>query len=128
MREILRNFPHCEEYRDDSFVGIWHEEGLFNEMEYWKLDKEIFDLSVLYCSENIPREIAWPLTRIFSYIMMSIQAHYNPNDGFQVENLDDLQMFEFRERLQLVIEGFFKGKMPKNKDFDLVNPLLDENT
>ena len=125
MIELLRNFPHCEEYCEDSFTGIWHEKGRWDEKEYWLLDKSIYDLSEKYPSTEIPRDVVWPLARIFSYIMMTIQAHYNPNDGFQIENLDDEMMFEFRERFQLVVEGFFKGKMPKNSNFGIVNPLLN---
>ncbi|MFL0811456.1 MAG: immunity 41 family protein [Agarilytica sp.] len=124
MKNLLRNFPHCKEYSDDSFTGIWHEQARWDEAEYWLLDKCIYDLSEKYLSEEIPRKVAWPLARIFSYIMMSIQAHYNSNDGFEIESLDDEMMFKFRERFQIVVEGFFKGDMPKNTSFGIVNPLL----
>lgn len=107
-------------------MGIWHEQRLMNLEEYWKLDKEIYGLSMTYCYDTIPREIAWPLTRIFSYIMISIQAHYNINDGFVIDNLNQLEMYDFNERFQMVVEGFFKGIMPKNEHFQLVNPLLIE--
>jgi hypothetical protein len=128
MKELLRNFPHCTDFCDESFVGIWHEHCRWDEKEYWKLDKEIYELAKKYSGQEIPRNIAWPLTRIFSYTMMSIQGHYSPNDGFEIENLDMDGMFNFRERFQLVVEGFFKGEMPKNLNFDMVNPLINEST
>lgn len=120
----MRNFPHCEEYCDTSFIGVWHEKGMWDEDEYWLLDKCIFELSEIHCSADIPRNIAWPLSRIFSYIMMSIQSHFDPRDSFRIENLDDDKMFDFRERFQLVVEGFFKGEMPNNAHFEWVNPLI----
>ena len=58
--------------------------------------------------------------------MMSIQSHYNENDGFEISNLDELAVSDWRERFQLVVEGFFSGKMPNNTSFELVNPLLEE--
>ncbi|WP_415906757.1 Imm41 family immunity protein [Neptuniibacter sp. QD72_48] len=128
MNEILRNFSHCKEFSDDSFVGCWHEDASLNMQEYWKFDREIYELASVYSGEDIPRRVAWPLARIFSYIMMSIQGHYSSNGGFYIENLDDIQMSDFRERFQLVVEGFFKGEMPNNTHFELVNPLLNTNT
>ena len=127
MNEILRNFPASKEYRNSSFVGIWHEQCKISIEEYWKLDKAIYDLSEIYVQNDIPREVAWPLMRIFSYIMASTQAHYDLNDGFQIKDLEDVSLNEFTERFQLVFEGFFKGDMPKNSMFSIINPLIEGN-
>ena len=124
MKSVLINFPHCDEYQDNSFTGIWHEEGLLNIEKYWEFEKGIFDLSKIHSGDSIPRDVAWPITRIFSYIMMGIQAHYNSNDGFIIINKNDEELHQFRERFQLVVEGFFKGVMPQNNHFDIINPIL----
>ncbi|WP_152004716.1 Imm41 family immunity protein [Desulfoluna spongiiphila] len=125
MNILLSNFPHCSDFSNDSFIGIFHESCVWDEAMYWELDKEIFDLSLELSGQDIPREISWPLMRIFSFLMMSIQSHYNKNDGFEISNLDEPSLFDWRERLQLVVEGFFSGKMPNNTSFEFVNPLLE---
>ena len=124
MINILKNFPHCDEFDENSFTSIWHEKCVVNLDKYWELEKDIYDLSKIQIKENISREIAWPITRIFSYIMMSIQAHYNPNDYFSLKNIKDIDLHNFSERFQCVIEGFFSGNMPDNDCFEIINPLL----
>ncbi|MEH6451362.1 MAG: hypothetical protein V7765_22055, partial [Oleispira sp.] len=73
-------------------------------------------------ADCMPRAIAWPITKIFSYLMMSFLAHHNKNDYFSIKGLDSEQVFERRERVQLVFEGFFKGEMIANDCFDYSNP------
>lgn len=93
-------------------------------MEYWKLEKVIYDLADKYKGDDIPRCIAWPVVRIFSYLMMGIQAHYDTNDGFIIRDIAANAMQNRRERLQLVMEGFVSGNMPSNEVFNYRNPLL----
>lgn len=119
MSEINRNFPWCDENSDDSFIGILHEEYKWSDTEYFKLDKEIYELSVQYKeSESIPRELAWRTLRIFSILMQYIGCHFDPNDGFKIKELTNEQIYHRRERAQLVFEGFFKGEMPDQKFFE----------
>ena len=88
-------------------------------------EKGIFDLA--NDTSEIARNVAWPFTRIFSYIMTSIQSHYDPNDGFSVLNLKEGELFAFKHRFQQVFEGFFKGNMPDNDDFEIMNPLIENS-
>ncbi|WP_434930439.1 Imm41 family immunity protein [Shewanella sp. HL-SH5] len=127
MQNILLNFPHCDDFDDHSFVGIWHESGKLDFQKYWEFEREVFELANEQSASELPRDIAWPIMRIFSYIMTGIQAHYNVNDGFELLDLEDNELHEFRERFQCVVEGFFKGSMPENTDFELMNPLM-QNT
>lgn len=127
MKILLSNFPHCSDFSNESFMSILHEKRIWDEKKYWELDKEIYDLSHELSGQDIPRDISWPLMRIFSFLMMSIQSHYNKNDGFEISNLDESSVFDWRERLQLVVEGFFSGKMPNNTSFAFVNPLLEKD-
>ena len=124
MNKILENFPHCNEFNKYSFVSVWHERAQLDISKYWEFEKDIFELSKGQNSDNIPREVAWPITRIFSFIMMSIQSHYNPNDLFSLTMDHDIELHNFRERFQCVVEGFFSGNMPDNENFEIINPLL----
>jgi hypothetical protein len=124
MQNILLNFPHCDDFDDNSFVGVWHESSKLDLQKYWEFESEIFELAKQQNTNELPRDVAWPITRIFSYIMMSIQAHYNQKDGFELLDISDSELHEFRERFQCVVEGFFKGNMPMNGDFEIVNPFI----
>ena len=117
MKHINRNFPWCDEYSDNSFTGIFHEKQIWNDEEYFLLENEIYDLtSRLKDTESIQREAAWRIMRIFSYLMMSLGCHSNPDDGFKIKNMSSEEHRSRVERLQFVFEGFFRGEMP-NKEY-----------
>jgi len=117
MNEINRNFAWSKEYSDDSFVGIFHEKNLWNDGEYFKLENYLYEQCDEYRGEaSISRDVFWPAMRIHSYLSQSIGCHLDPNDGFNLEGLNQDQIYQRRERLQLVFEGFFKGEMP-NKEY-----------
>lgn len=121
---ILRsNFPHGDEFLNDSFVGLLHEDQVWNESKYWEFDRAVYHLSNQSEDRQIAREIAWPLMKIFSYVMGAITAHHNKNDLYSI-TIDDSALHDFRERIQVVIEGFFQNKMPNNEHFEKINPLL----
>ena len=46
--------------------------------------------------------------------MLSLGCQFDKNDTFKL-NISREEYYERRERLQLVFEGFFKGKMPKKE-------------
>lgn len=113
MLDINRNFAWCDAYVDDSFIGILHERSIWDDDEYFKLEGSLYGLCEQFNqSDSLPRDVAWKIFRIFSYLMVSLASHSELNDGFTVSNLSDEQFFNRRERLQLVFEGFFEGKMP----------------
>lgn len=116
MNEINRNFAWCDDYSDDSFVGILHEKQEWNDDEYFRLENYLYEICLQFPSDLISREIAWPAMSIYSYLSNTLGSHLDSNDGFIIKGLDLVSLYYRRERLQLVFEGFFKGEMP-NKDF-----------
>ena len=116
MNHILRNFPHCKEYSEDSFLGIFHEQRKWDDTEYFKLEEELYEQCNIYASvDSLPRDLSWPAMRIFSVLMLSLGCHCNPSDSFKIEALTQEQIRDRTERVQLVFEGFFKGEMPNKK-------------
>lgn len=116
MQHLNRNFAGCDEYSVDSFLGLYHEEAVWNDDEYFKLENDIYALASEYSgSSTLQREVAWPVMRLFSYLMLSLGSHCDPNDGFKIKNISDEQFYSRRERVQLVFEGVFKGEMPKRE-------------
>ena len=116
MNDINRNFPWCDEYSDDSFIGIIHEKYIWSDSEFFKLENAILEQAALTrSSNNLQRELSWRIMRIFSYLMCLFACHYNPNDGFEIENISSEQLVARRNRVELIFESFFSGEIP-NKD------------
>ncbi|MBQ0138191.1 MAG: hypothetical protein KBT36_02745 [Kurthia sp.] len=116
---ILRNFPHNGLYDDSSFLGKLHEEKLWDIEEYWLLEWGIYNLE-----KSASEKLDWEVFRIFSSIMLSISSHLDKNDYFKIKNLKRPKLYELRERVQLVFEGYFSQTMPEQNIFEEVNPLL----
>lgn len=123
--DILRNFPWCDEYVDESFLGLLHEKEIVSYEEYWKLDAALYiECSKLGTQIKLSRDLVWPIFRIFSHTMLLLGSHFDDSDGFSIKNLSKDEVLVFRERVQLVFEGFFSGEMPDNDIFQVGNPLL----
>ena len=116
---ILRNFPNNDFYDKLSFIGMLHEEKIWDMEEYWLLEWGIYNVE-----KNSSAKLDWELFRIFSLIMLSISSHLDMNDSYKIGNLELPLVYEFRERTQLVFEGYFSEIMPKQNFFDKKNPLL----
>jgi len=117
MNEITRNFAWSADYSENSFAGIFHEECRWDDNEYKKLENYLYEQCISYKeTSTLPREVFWPAMRIFSFLSNSIGCHFDSNDGFELRGLSEEQVYERRERLQLVFEGFFKGEMPNKKN------------
>lgn len=121
---IYQNFPHCMEYRDDSFLGLMHEERRIDMDSYWKLEWAVVQLT--QNGVDYPRHLSWPVFRVFSCVMLMLGADSDPQDGYKIQDFDGDKNRDFTERLQLVFEGFFRGDPPDLKlAFDERNPLLE---
>lgn len=118
-KTILRNFPHNALFDDDSFLGKLHEEQLWDIEEYWLLECSIYELE-----KNSSEKLHWEIFRIFSIIMGKISYHLDKNDCFKIKKLKRHKLYELRERVQLVFEGYFSPNMPEQNIFEEVNPLL----
>lgn len=117
---IARNFAWSGQFDDASFSGQLHEEGIWSWDEYWLLEWALYQLH----NEPPSRELHWPVFRIFSNSFLALGAHRDPNDAFEICNLNQEEFYGARERMQLVFEGFFQGSMPSQDIFDQSNPLL----
>lgn len=119
-KTTLRNFPHNDLFDDDSFLGKLNEEELWDIEEYWLLEWSIYELE-----KNLSEKLHWEIFRIFSIIMSSISSHLDTHDLFKIKNLKRRELYELRERVQLVFEGYFSKLMPKQNTFEEANPLLN---
>ncbi|MFW2097376.1 hypothetical protein ACG9ZL_14295 [Acinetobacter sp. ULE_I057] len=116
---ILRNFPNNDFYDKLSFIGMLHEEKIWDMEEYWLLEWRIYNLK-----KNSSEKLDWEVFRIYSFIMLSLSSHLDKNDSFKIRSLELALIYEFRERIQLVFEGYFSQIMPRQSIFEKTNPLL----
>lgn len=116
---ILCNFPHNSLYDELSFLGKLHEEQLWDVEEYWLLEWAIYNLE-----KKSSDKLNWEVFRIFSFIMLSISSDLDGHDSFAIKNLERTEIYEFRERVQLIFEGYFSKSMPKQNIFERVNSLI----
>ncbi|QCZ94669.1 Imm41 family immunity protein [Salinimonas iocasae] len=116
MNQLNRNFVLSKEFSENSFISIFHESQTWNDVEYFKLENYLYEECEKHLSVSvIPREVLWPAIRIYSYLSNAIGCHLDPNDGFEIIGISQKQLYQRRERLQLVFEGFFQGEMPAKK-------------
>ena len=123
LKTILRNFPHNDLYDELSFLGKLHEQQLWDVEEYWLLEWGIYNLG-----KGSSKNLDWEIFRIFSSTMLSISAHLDRNDSFKIKNLKRPKLYKFRERVQLIFEGYFSKSMPNQNIFEEINPLLKLST
>ncbi|WP_226501508.1 Imm41 family immunity protein [Pseudomonas sp. MWU16-30322] len=121
---IARNSSDCEEYDDYSFIGRLHEESIWAHDDYWMLEWALYQLAM---GKSPSQELSRRIFRIFSYTFLLLGCHLDRRDSFRIENLKSKEVYDLRERMQLVFEGFFAGRMPATSIFSDPNPLLVSN-
>lgn len=119
---IARNCTWSSEYDEMSFVAKLHECQTWERDQYWLLEWALYDLM----AKAKDCEDLWgPVFRIFSRTMGLICSHLDENDLFEIGNLTRDEIYEFRERIQIVFEGFFYKRRPERVEFAEPNPLLN---
>ena len=116
MATLAENDANSPCWRDDSFVALLHEARRWDERAYLKLEAAFFALCETRKTDGRTRnKIDCIAARIFSYTMLTFSCHFDPNDGYSIQNLTEDDIYSWRERIQLVFEGFFAGELP-NRD------------
>lgn len=120
---IYQNFPHCEDWRDDSFLGSLHENCKIDKTEYWRLEWALVSAANDGPGHNV--QLHWPVFRIFSLVLSLLKSNVDPHDGYTISDMGGFSEQELTERIQVVFEGFFKGVAPDLAScFEESNPLL----
>ncbi|MDR9838608.1 Imm41 family immunity protein [Herbaspirillum huttiense] len=124
---ILENFPHCEEFSEQSFMNILYEERRIDLDAYWKLEWALIQLTS--AEEDYPHDQYWPVFQIFSHLSSMFCAHANKYDLYDIRNFDDWFINDLMARTRIVFEGYFMGRAPDITCLqDYVNPLLESET
>ncbi|WGS43227.1 immunity 41 family protein [Burkholderia sp. JSH-S8] len=120
---IERNWVQSREYDEASFIAVLHEQGVWQREQYWLLERALYDLSIVHGEQD---NLSGPIFYIFSFAMNAISSHLDQEDSFEIKNLAKGELYEFRERIRLVFEGFFLKNFPDQSMFEEENPLFSK--
>lgn len=111
-------------FSEDSFTGILHETGVWNEDLYWRLDRALFAIGEKYRAGARPNILTRALFDLFVYIHGKLAWHRMPSDRSSISGFSDEDCHEWAERVQFAFKAALTGVAVKNEHFDRVNPLI----
>lgn len=99
-----------------SFIGKLHEDNSWDSKSFFELYDAIHGLT--FKINELDRNIVSNIYKISSFILNSLIHHMDENDLYEIQNLNEIEVNDFVERLNVVVAGFFAGKPPKEELFD----------
>ena len=127
-RLVLENWAfgaaETELFSEDSFAGILHETGVWNEDLYWRLDKALFAIGEKYRAGARPNILIRALFDLFVYIHGKLAWHRMPSDLSSISGFSDEDCQEWADRVQFAFKAAITGVAVKNEHFDRANPLM----
>lgn len=71
FKDFRRNIPCFEEYDENSFIGKWYDDGVWDDEEYWKLENALIEVRRKYpYPMDIPRDIVIGIGTIIEFLMV----------------------------------------------------------
>ncbi|WP_118818364.1 immunity 41 family protein [Neisseria meningitidis] len=71
FKDIIRNVPYFEGYDENSFIGKWYDDGVWDDEEYWKLENDLIEVRRKYpYPMDIPRDIVIGIGSIIDFLMV----------------------------------------------------------
>ena len=120
FKDIIRNVPYFEEYDENSFIGKWYDDGVWDDEEYWKLENDLIEVRKKYpYPMDIPRYVVIGIGTIIDFLMV-------PNwKLFEIKASpwlpDSVGINERYERLKTMLRYIFTEKDIVNVQFDYYN-------
>ncbi len=110
---------------EESFIGQLLECHTWNRDEFWRLHADI----TVYITTNadsgsLPRHIAGEFSRLVYLIMLMYAAHYDPQDVYRIEGVNEEELTNFIERVEWLSQSYFNGNVPNESEFYEQNPYL----
>ena len=125
--ELERNIPNHPNW-EGSFYEKLTECGEWNIDSFWLLHIELLNIAKKQKLDlPVERELSYMLLLIQQGLLGLIAAHFTKNDVFEISNIDNELLYEFKERFELAILGAITGEVLPETSFDLANPLLNNS-
>lgn len=105
---IARNDPVSDGWDDESVLGRLMEEGMFDEEGYAELESALIE-----AASGTPHfETLGVVARIVDRITLMVKRHVDPDDAYQIQNLDDGQVAELDRRVRHCLLEISLGNQP----------------
>lgn len=120
LKNFRRNITCFEGYDENSFIGKWYDDGVWDDEEYWKLENDLIEVRRKYpYPMDIPRDIVIGIGTIIEFLMV-------PNwKLFEIKASpwlpDSVGINERYERLKTMLRYIFTEKDIVNVQFDYYN-------
>ncbi|HFC7820451.1 TPA: immunity 41 family protein [Neisseria meningitidis] len=120
LKNFRRNITCFEGYDENSFIGKWYDDGVWDDEEYWKLGNDLIEVRKKYpYPMDIPRYVVIGIGTIIDFLMV-------PNwKLFEIKASpwlpDSVGINERYERLKTMLRYIFTEKDIVNVQFDYYN-------
>ncbi len=109
--DVVRNLPGDDAFATDSFIGRLIDDAAFDVGEFLRLESALATLSA---ADAEIREAALVVYTIQARAALAFESHFDPHDGYEIENIGDRELRDYAERLRRVGAAFIGGD-----DYDL---------
>ncbi len=114
MQIISENNHRTKLYRDDSFVGKLRKEGMFDIVEYRKLENALYDLLKYNDEVKLKNEVI--SFGIISTHVLKLLVSHESDDEYEIHNCTREEMYRVLERIRALLKGVTDGLMPKEEN------------
>ncbi|SUB34304.1 Uncharacterised protein [[Pasteurella] mairii] len=120
LHDFYRNVTYFKQYDENSFIGRWLDYSEWNDVEYWKLENSLLEISNIYkIDKNIPADILMGVMRIIQLLIV-------PNwVDFKVSNSENADIYDRYERFKYMISMLFSEDNIETRGF-FYDPPLEE--
>ncbi|ANE45866.1 hypothetical protein SY83_05600 [Paenibacillus swuensis] len=128
MKEYFQILNNNYEIKEGSFIYSLSEEAVFNEQHFW----DYYNAVIEVVKENLNKQLDKEVTNIIHWtyrrIMDCFLWHLDTNDAYLMDNFPSDNFIYFKERLDLMIEGYFGDFVMNEKQFgdSIKNPNYPE--
>ncbi|EMR8834582.1 immunity 41 family protein [Neisseria gonorrhoeae] len=120
FKDFRRNIPCFEEYDENSFIGKWYDDGVWDDEEYWKLENDLIEVRRKYpYPMDIPRDIVIGIGTIIEFLMVPNWKLFTIKSSPWLP--DSVGINERYERLKTMLRYIFTEKDIVNVQFDYYN-------
>ncbi|WP_096121670.1 immunity 41 family protein, partial [Neisseria meningitidis] len=109
-----------KEYDENSFIGKWYDDGVWDDEEYWKLENALIEVRKKYpYPMDIPRDIVIGIGSIIDFLMVQNWKLFEIKASPWLPK--SIKINERYERFRVMLRYIFTEKDIVNVRFDYYN-------
>ena len=123
---LVGNHLHHEQFADASLVGCVAGRSEWSASQFWLIAAALYELhDKSRTDDRLFRHSVREAIFIYSHLTLSFSWHFDPDDHFEYQNLTTDEIYEWRERTNMLFEGFIADGLPDKIVFGADTPLLN---